>query len=55
MQCENPQRLPSDKLSKALYYVMNREKSLRVFLTNLDVVLDTNALERGLKTADYLK
>lgn len=48
-QCENPQRLPSDKLSKALNYVMNREKSLRVFLKNPDVVLDTNALERGLR------
>ncbi len=49
IQCENPQRLPTDKLSKALNYVMNREQPLRVFLKNPDVVLDTNALERGLR------
>ncbi len=41
--------LPSDPLTKALNYVLNREASLRVFLEDPDVPLDTNHLERALR------
>ena len=39
--------LPKDKLSQALNYMMNREKSLRAFFDNPDVPMDTNTIERG--------
>ena len=48
-QCHRTDILPKDKLSQALNYMMAREKSLHVFLTNPDVPMDTNALERGLR------
>jgi hypothetical protein len=41
--------LPSDPLTKALNYVLNRETSLTVFLEDLDVQPDTNHLERALR------
>ena len=41
--------LPSDPLTKALNYVLNREASLRVFLEDPDVQPDTNHLERALR------
>lgn len=40
---------PSDPFSKALNYVLRREASLRVFLEDPDVPLDTNHLERALR------
>ena len=48
-QCHRTDILPKDNLSQALNYMMAREKSLRVFLNNPDVPMDTNALERGLR------
>ena len=36
-------------MTKALNYMMNRQASLRVFLTNPGVSMDTNTLERGLR------
>lgn len=41
--------VPSDPLTKALNYVLNREASLTVFLENPDVQPDTNHLERALR------
>lgn len=41
--------VPSDPLTKAINYVLNREASLTVFLENPDVQLDTNHLERALR------
>ena len=41
--------LPSDPLSKALNYLINRETSLTVFLEDPDVQPDTNHLERALR------
>lgn len=41
--------LPSDPLTKALNYVLNREISLRVFLEDPNVQPDTNHLERALR------
>ena len=40
--------LPKDKFTKALNYAHNREHALRVFLTDADVPLDTNHVERAL-------
>ena len=41
--------LPSNPLSKALHYVLERHDSLKVFLANPFVQLDTNHLERALR------
>jgi transposase len=41
--------LPSNPLSKALHYVMERHDALKVFLANPFVQLDTNHLERALR------
>ena len=41
--------LPSNPLSKALNYVKKREAGLRLFLTDPDIPLDTNHLERILR------
>lgn len=46
---ENSELLPSDALTKALKYMVKREKELSVFLHNPAVALDTNHLERGLR------
>ncbi len=48
-QCHRLDLLPSSLLSKALKYAMNRKASLEVFLSDPDVPLDTNHLERGLR------
>lgn len=39
----------SNPLSKALAYAMNRQQQLKVFLSDPDVPLDTNHLERALR------
>jgi hypothetical protein len=41
--------LPSSPLAKALKYAMSRQVSLQVFLSDPDVPIDTNHLERGLR------
>ncbi len=48
-QCHRPDLLPSHPLSKALNYARARVGSLRVFLGDPDVPIDTNHLERGLR------
>lgn len=48
-QCHRPELLPSSPLSKALKYAMSRQGSLEVFLSDPDVPIDTNHLERGLR------
>lgn len=48
-QCHRPDLLPSNPLSKALKYAMARQASLQVFLSDPDVPIDTNHLERGLR------
>ena len=48
-QREGGDLLPSDRLTRALNYVLNREASLRVFLEDPGVPLDTNHLERALR------
>lgn len=41
--------VPSDRIVRALNYVLRREVSLRVFLETPDVPMDTNHLERALR------
>ncbi len=41
--------LPSSPFTKALAYALEREKSLKVFLENPEVPLDTNHLERQIR------
>jgi transposase len=48
-QCQRGDLLPSSPLAKALKYAMTRQVSLRVFLSDADVSIDTNHLERGLR------
>ena len=48
-QCHRPDLLPKSLLSKALRYAMSRKASLQVFLSDPDVAIDTNHLERGLR------
>ena len=48
-QCQRHDLLPSNPLSKALKYAMTRVDSLRVFLSDPDVPIDTNHLERALR------
>ena len=48
-QCHRPDLLPSNPLSKALKYAMARHSSLQVFLSDPQVPIDTNHLERGLR------
>ena len=48
-QCHRPELLPSNPLSKALQYARSRQGSLQVFLSDPDVPIDTNHLERGLR------
>ena len=48
-QCHRPDLLPSNPLSKALNYAMSRQTSLQVFLSDPEVPIDTNHLERGLR------
>lgn len=48
-QCYRPDLLPSSPLAKALKYAMARQTSLQEFLSDPDVPIDTNHLERGLR------
>jgi transposase len=48
-QRQRPELLPSNPLTKALAYVFDRKNQLRVFLSNPDVAIDTNHLERALR------
>ncbi len=48
-QCHRLDLLPSNPLAKALKYAMERRASLQVFLSDPDVPIDTNHLERGLR------
>ena len=41
--------LPSNRLTRALNYVQQRREALSIFLTDPDVPLDTNELERALR------
>jgi len=48
-QCQRGDLLPKSLLAKALKYAMARPVSLQVFLSDADVPIDTNHLERGLR------
>tara|TARA_R110002096_G_scaffold225378_1_gene414584 strand:+ start:871 stop:2454 length:1584 start_codon:yes stop_codon:yes gene_type:complete len=48
-QRQRPDLLPSNPLSKALLYVHNRVNALKVFLSNPNMPIDTNHLERALR------
>jgi hypothetical protein len=48
-QCTRNDLLPSDPFTLALKYLGDREKELRVFLSDPTVPLDTNHIERGLR------
>lgn len=48
-QCQRHDLLPSNPLSRALKYAMARVDSLKVFLSDPDVPIDTNHLERALR------
>ena len=48
-QCHRPELLPSSPLAKAIKYAMARRASLEVFLSDPEVAIDTNHLERGLR------
>ena len=48
-QCHRLDLLPSSPLAKALKYAMARHASLQVFLSDPEVPIDTNHLERGLR------
>lgn len=48
-QCHRLDLEPSNPLSKALKYAKNRVEALQVFLTDPDVPMDTNHLERSLR------
>ena len=48
-QCQRGDLLPSSPMAKALKYAMARQASLQVFLSDADVPIDTNHLERGLR------
>lgn len=41
--------LPTNKFTKALEYVHKREDALKIFLTDSDVPIDTNEVERALR------
>ncbi|MCP5322323.1 MAG: IS66 family transposase [Pseudomonadales bacterium] len=48
-QCHRMDLLPSNPLAKAIQYAKARVTSLRVFLSDPDVPIDTNHLERSLR------
>lgn len=48
-QRQRVELLPSNPLSKALQYVVERKDKLKVFLSNPHVPIDTNHLERALR------
>ena len=45
--------LPSNPMSKALAYAHKRRAGLEVFLSDADVPIDTNHLERGLRVIPH--
>jgi hypothetical protein len=49
-QCHRLDLLPSSRLAKALGYAREREGGLRVYLGDPTVAIDTNHLERALRT-----
>lgn len=49
LQCLRPDLDPSNPLSKALKYVLERQAGLMVFLQDPEVPIDTNHLERALR------
>jgi len=48
-QCQRHDLLPSNPLTKALNYAMARTEALQVFLSDPDVPIDTNHVERALR------
>jgi transposase len=48
-QLQRPELTPSNPFTKALAYVRERRAGLEVFLTDPDVPMDTNHLERALR------
>lgn len=48
-QLEDEALLPTNRLTKALNYVHKRKDALSIFLTDPDVPIDTNELERALR------
>jgi transposase len=48
-QCQRIDLIPSNPLSKALKYVQTREAALRLYLSDPDLPIDTNHLERALR------
>jgi hypothetical protein len=48
-QCHRPDLLPSNPLAKAVNYAKARQAALQVFLSDPEVPIDTNHLERGLR------
>jgi transposase len=48
-QCHRPDLLPRSPLAKAVQYAKARHASLQVFLSDPQVPIDTNHLERGLR------
>jgi len=48
-QLEHAALLPSNPLTKALHYALERREGLRVYLSDPDVPIDTNHLERALR------
>lgn len=48
-QVKKQEFLPSSPLTKAIFYAKERKESLQVFLTDPDVAVDTNHLERALR------
>ncbi|NCA72689.1 MAG: IS66 family transposase [Sphingobacteriia bacterium] len=48
-QVERAALLPSNPLTKALHYALQRREALRVYLDDPDVPIDTNHLERALR------
>lgn len=48
-QCQRLDLTPTNPLSKALKYAMDRVEALQVFLSDAEVAIDTNHLERGLR------
>ena len=49
-QCQRDDLTPRHPLTIALKYAINREQALRVFLEDPDVPLDTNHLERAIRS-----
>ena len=49
LQCQRHDLLPSNPLTKALKYAMARTDKLKVFLSDPEVPIDTNHLERALR------